>query len=414
MTRQLVLRVMLVILGAAAALAIYSIFSDSSEAWKLVFTAMTLAIQIGLTSPFLPADAGVRLDLFQRTMIGHFLLGGALVIASIWLSQQPIGRTVGELLFTWVFLGNAAAIVASVALRHRRGDERALALAENIAIIGSLAAFLIAVAVLVLPVAAGPEHAMPLGFIVLAGTVMAAMSSFGLRGASTNRFMPASPATANDRAIAWTGLGASAGWTMLAALEWTGSMRTSARMVSAAGVTSDLWFASIACASVAVPCGIACVLGLVRVAGPLRWVGRLAIVSAACLGGLNAWLAVESIFRSYAWNDELLVRINGALVVASVVTLIAALVIVRMQRGRPIAAQPIEHLDWTCPRCAVKSHIAPGAHGCTTCGLFVSIAIRDDRCPKCGYDLRAQPHDAAHCPECGRARQCTGFAAGTA
>ena len=80
MSRQIVLRLMLVILGIAAALAIYSIFQSSETSWRIVGTAFTLAVTIGLIVPFVPADAGQRVDLLQRTVIGHWTLGGGLVI----------------------------------------------------------------------------------------------------------------------------------------------------------------------------------------------------------------------------------------------------------------------------------------------------------------------------------------------
>jgi hypothetical protein len=169
------------------------------------------------------------------------------------------------------------------------------------------------------------------------------------------------------------------------------------------------WTFAYACASVSVPCGVACVLGTSRVTGSLVWIGRVAIACTAALGALNAYIAIDSFRSTGDWGAIFTSRVNGALAVSSMAAVIASLIVMRFHRGRSIEDGPIEQFDWCCPRCAVKSQIEPGNHTCATCGLFVSIALRDDRCPKCGYDLHAHALDARNCPECGRARQVTPF-----
>ena len=108
MIRQIVLRAMLVMLGLATFLAMYSIFDGSDTSWRLVGTALIVAIQIGLATQFLPSEASARTDLLQRTLIGHIALGGSLIIASLWLRQT----IVRDVLMMWIFAGNASLIVA--------------------------------------------------------------------------------------------------------------------------------------------------------------------------------------------------------------------------------------------------------------------------------------------------------------
>ena len=411
MSRQIVLRTMLVVLGIATALSIYSIFAGSDVSWRIVGTAFTLAVAIGLIVPCVPGDAGQRTDMLQRTLIGHWLFGGTLVGGAIWFDMGLSPFWTREWLWIWMWLGNPAILVAALAMRHRRKQERALARAETIAIVGAMASAAAGLAIGTLTGARGIESSMGLGFTLLCGTVMMAMSAFGLRTPSTDRFSRMPDRSKAGAAIGLVGVAAAGVWCVLCAVEVIESS-----LVAVGGAfnppfeaTSTRWLICIAAASVSVPCGIASVLGISRIQGPLRWIGRFAIASAACLGGLNAFQALASIGSFQVWQDPLVRQLNGALVVSSAAALVASLVVMRINRGRIIADEPINRLDWTCPRCALKSQIAPGNHTCASCGLFASIMLRDDRCPKCGYDLHAQPADAPHCPECGRERQTTGL-----
>jgi predicted amidophosphoribosyltransferase len=48
-----------------------------------------------------------------------------------------------------------------------------------------------------------------------------------------------------------------------------------------------------------------------------------------------------------------------------------------------------------------------GESACASCGLVLLLAVRDDLCPACKYDLRGQANGP--CPECGRLRQMPGL-----
>ena len=410
MSRQIVLRAMLVVLGIAAVLSIYSIFAGSAVSWRIVGTAFTLAVAIGLVVPCVPGDAGQRTDLLQRTLIAHWLLGATLVVGAIWVDTGVSPLWTLEWLWVWLSLGNPAILVATLAMRHRRRQERALARAEWIAIVGALASVAAGFATAAVSGGRGIELSLALGFLLLGGTVMMAMSAFALRAPSTDRFSPIPDRTRAGPLVGLVGVATAALWCALGVIDVIDDIRAATGGFNQPfQPASTRWLVCIAAASVSIPCGIASVLGIARIQGPLRWIGRFAIASAACLGALNAYQALASIGSFEVWQDPFLRQVNIALVVSSAAALVASLVVMRINRGRVIADEPINSLDWACPRCALKSQIAPGDHTCAACGLFVSIMLRDDRCPKCGYDLHAQPADAPHCPECGRERQTTGL-----
>lgn len=408
MIRQIFLRAMLVILGIAAVLGIYAVLTGSDISWRIVGSAVTLAMQFGFMLPFLPADARGRTDLLQRAVIGHLSLGGALIIATIWLHDQPsVGRTFSESMMLWIFLGNPALLVAMPALRHRRGGDRALARAEIVAIVGSAISFGTALAALLLPVGVRLDESFALGFVLLGGAALTAMCAIGIRAPSTDRFAPLPSPTLFDRSIASAGALAAAGATICGLLGVLQGILAAPIGFAPPPTPSGFWTASTVLASAAVPCGTACVLGLSRVQGASRWIGRIAILCTVCLGALIAFMAIESHRDRDPWGDVFLARLNGALAIASGAAIFASLIVMRVQRGRRFEDDPIDRISWACPRCATKSQIEPGHHTCSSCGLSVSIALRDDRCPKCGYDLHGQPLDARNCPECGRERQIT-------
>jgi hypothetical protein len=401
MLRQLALRLMLATLGIAALLAIYAIFDGSQTTWNIVGTSFVLALTIGLMLPCIPRESIARSDLFDRAMIGHLALGGALSIAAIWTQWGGASSTVERLFVLWLFFENPAVIVAVPALRHRRNEDRSLARAETIAFVG--AGLSVAVAMASACISTGPldESAFAAGYSILGGTVVAALSAIGLRAPSSDRFTPPPPPARTDRALGALGLiGAvvATAFALVAVVEDASTTR-------AMGGVDRFWYASLACASLAVPAAVACVLGLSRARGWMRMIHYVALGATAILGAINAYEATHMLAVGRGWNDPFLERLNLALVVAATASFLASLIVIRINRGHRIASDSIELLAWTCPRCATRSRIAPGEHCCGVCGLAATITLRDDRCPACGYDLRAQPPGVRECPECGRARQ---------
>ncbi len=413
MTRRLLFRILLTALAASAVLGVTAIFADSSTTWRLLGTAMTVAFAALLMVPFAPGESAGRLDIFRRTMIAYLGVSGAIVVALIWDLPLISGVAVEWPAFIWFYLGLCALIVAIPALRHRRLDDRSLALAERIAIWGAIGSVALAfVAMAVLPgVQSGFEASLSLGFIVLGGVVMAAASATGLRAPSTDRFAPLVAATAVDRAAGWIGLAAAVGWTLLAVIARIDDHFALVAAIGAGGPyqrqTSLLWPVAIPLATIGLACGIGCVLGLSRVRSPLRFLRHAAVATTIALGVLWTYASWRATFTIDAYDpfNRLLGQLTGALLIVDISALASGLILMRLHRAPRVGSDPIESLDWTCPRCATKATIGLGEHRCTACALAVRIQLRDDRCPACGYDLHAQPAEAPQCPECGRLRQ---------
>jgi hypothetical protein len=413
MTRRLLFRILLTALAASAVLGVTAIFADSSTTWHLLGTAVTVAFAALLMVPFAPGESAGRLDIFRRTMIAYLGVSGAIVVALIWDLPLISGVAVEWPAFVWFYLGLCALIVAIPALRHRRLDDRSLALAERVAIWGAIGSVALAFAAMaVLPaVQSGFEASLSLGFIVLGGVVMAAASATGLRAPSTDRFAPLVAATAVDRAAGWIGLAAATGWTLLALVARIDDHFALSAAIGTGGPyqrqTSLLWPAAIALATIGLACGIGCVLGLSRVRSPLRFLRHAAVATTIALGVLWTYASWRATFTIDAYDpfNRLLGQLTGALLIVDISALASGLILMRLARAPRIASDPIDSLAWTCPRCATKADIAIGEHVCTGCALAVQISFRDDRCPACGYDLHAQPAEAPQCPECGRLRQ---------
>jgi len=413
MTRRLLFRILLTALAASAVLGVTAIFADSSTTWHLLGTAMTVAFAALLMVPFAPGESAGRLDIFRRTMIAYLGVSGAIVVALIWDLPLISGVAVEWPAFVWFYLGLCALIVAIPALRHRRLDDRSLSLAERVAIWGAIGSVAVAfVAMAVLPrVQWGFEASLSLGFIVLGGVVMAAASATGLRAPSTDRFTPLVAATAVDRAAGWIGLAAASGWTLLALVARIDDHFALVAAIGTGGPyqrqTSLLWPAAIALATIGLACGIGCVLGLSRVRSPLRFLRHAAVATTIALGVLWTYASWRATFTIDAYDpfNRLLGQLTGALLIVDISALASGLILMRLHRAPRVGSDPIESLDWTCPRCATKATIGLGEHRCTACALAVRIQLRDDRCPACGYDLHAQPAEAPQCPECGRLRQ---------
>jgi hypothetical protein len=414
MTRRLLFRILLTALAASAVLGVTAIFASSNTTWRLLGTAMTVVFAALFMVPFVPGESAGRLDIFRRTMIAYLGVSAAIVVALIWSVPLIPGVSLEWPAFIWFYLGLCALIVAIPALRHRRLDDRSLSLAERIAIWGAMGSVALAfVAMAVLPgVQSDFETSLSLGFIVLGGVVMAAASATGLRTPSTDRFAPLVAATAVDRAAGWIGLAGAIGWTLLAAAARIDDHYALAAAIGAGGPyqrqTSPLWPIAIPLATIGLACGIGCILGLSRVRSPLRFLRHAAVATTIALGVLWTYASWRTTFVTSAQFDpfdRLLWQLSSALLIVDISALASGLILMRLHRAPGVGSDPIESLDWTCPRCATKATIGLGEHRCTGCALAVRIQLRDDRCPACGYDLHAQPPEAPQCPECGRVRQ---------
>lgn len=408
LTRSLVLKSMLVALAASALLGLAAIFLDSALANRILQTAVLIAVASALMIPAAARDASTRIDLYQRVHLGYIVIATLLLMMVIWSGGMGSNLLEG-LIVTWFALGIPAYLVATPALFHRRRDDRALALAESIAIWGAFVVLLGTCAAWIFGSAipsSSPMYSMnsawnsyeyynSIGFIMLAATVAAATSAVGWRAASTSRFNATPAPSALDRRLAPIGIGCAACAGILGGIAViTGNNFRPA---------SEWWPATVLFGALATAIGVWNLLGLSRCASALRFLRHLASTSVLALG----------LILTYAlWLDmprgplsEFMGQLVLAFAVVASTSIIGALILMRIHRGRAFDADPITSIEWKCPRCSVQSAIALGESSCAGCGLAVLIDFRDDRCPGCGYNLSGMPASSMKCAECGRARQ---------
>ncbi len=388
---------MLVALAASALLGLAAIFLDSALANRILQTAVLIAVASALMIPAAARDASTRIDLYQRFHLGYIIIATLLLMMVIWLSFASIQMWQG-LIVNWFALGIPAYLVATPALFHRRREDRALALAESIAIWGALVVLLGTCAAFMIGSTTwnSSSDSLLIGCIMLAATVAAATSAVGWRAASTSRFNATPAPSALDRRLAPIGIGCAA---------CAGILGGIAVIITrpVANSPSQWWTATVLLGALATAIGVWNLLGLSRCASALRFLRHLASTSVLALG----------LILTYAlWLDtprgplsEFMGQLMLAFVVVASTSIIGALILMRIHRGRAFDADPITSIEWKCPRCSVQSTIALGESSCAGCGLAVLIDFRDDRCPGCGYNLSGMPASSTNCAECGRARQ---------
>lgn len=407
------LKVVLVALAAAVVLAITGIFGESEQIWRFLSTAVALGIASALSIPFMPGERSGRSTTFGRFCVGYLAIGTSAFIAMLWLERGTLQLPVDleQAFFAWLYLGLPALLAAVPALRRRSLDDRSLELAERLSIGGSiLAASVGTIGVLVSRPGFFTNWPIEVGFVLLAASIASSSAAVGLRRPSEVRFGAAPDATSLDRRLAPIGIGSAALYALASVVAiLLGRGRTF-------GATPDpnldlAW--AVACVPLAPMTSIATwnLTGLARIESPLRYTRHLATASSAACGIV---VAVDRLDRALGSGIEPILgrsfagQLTATFAIVAGASLLAALVLMRMHRARPIAADPIRSLDWRCPRCERRAEIALGEHSCAGCGLAVLIDVRDDRCPKCGYDLRGLPSGSCPCPECGRSRQTPG------
>ena len=410
LTRSLVLKSMLVALAASALLGLAAIFLDSALANRILQTAVLIAVASALMIPAAARNASTGIDLYQRVHLGYIVIATLLLMMVIWSGGMGSNLLEG-LIVTWFALGIPAYLVATPALFHRRRDDRALALAESIAIWGAFVVLLGTCAAWIFGSAipsSSPMYSMnsawnsyeyynSIGFIMLAATVAAATSAVGWRAASTSRFNATPAPSALDRRLAPIGIGCAACAGILGGI----AVITTRLDANSA---SEWWPATVLFGALATAIGVWNLLGLSRCASALRFLRHLASTSVLALGLILTY-ALWLDTTQWGIHSEFMGQLMLAFAVVASTSIIGALILMRIHRGRAFDADPITSIEWKCPRCSVQSAIALGESSCAGCGLAVLIDFRDDRCPGCGYNLSGMPASSMKCAECGRARQ---------
>ncbi|MFZ9880142.1 MAG: zinc ribbon domain-containing protein [Phycisphaerales bacterium] len=396
--RTIVLRTLLTMLLLAATLGVMSIFSATDLAGRAAASAVVLAVASALSLQWTPKDAASRIDMLRGCAIGYLAIASVLAIGAIW---ESVGDRIAQLMLFWLVNGVAALALATPALQQRRSTDRSLELAERISIYGSMLAVAVGFATATVATAGGGPR-IELAYLwcvaIACGAGVAAAAATGMRGIATTRRPLFAPPKSRDRKLGVIGIAASVLAVIAFMLAALASVRRdpSERFVQL----------GLACTMLAAPIGVWNFFGLVRAGLELSILRPLSVMLVAVFVGL--WTAMA--FREDGIDpsrDAMFGRLALACGILTFTSLLTAAIMFRLRRAKPIALDPIETFVWKCPRCSAESEfvVATGRVSCASCGLGARVALCDDRCPACSYDLRGLPADATNCPECGRERQ---------
>jgi hypothetical protein len=155
-------------------------------------------------------------------------------------------------------------------------------------------------------------------------------------------------------------------------------------------------FAVIASVAVFVP--VAIVLLLVPVKPGQAWLVRATIVAAA-VTAIFTDLAI--VFDDVNAIEDLTARVAGAAGILAACGALALGVLARLNRklGHTPVLSEIRQLTLVCPGCESKQTLPVGDASCGRCGLIIHTRIEEPRCPRCDYLLYMLT--SANCPECG-------------
>ncbi|UCD29928.1 MAG: hypothetical protein JSV03_05485 [Planctomycetota bacterium] len=150
------------------------------------------------------------------------------------------------------------------------------------------------------------------------------------------------------------------------------------------------------CAVIAFSFAHNCFLGRVPVMPALGWLFKLAIASLWMMAAVITYMIVGE-----EYDEDLLVRIAGAVGVLDSVATIALVIMTKVKQVEKIQGleSSAAQIKLFCPRCTIQQVVVAGASKCSGCGLKFRIEIEEPRCTKCGYLLWQLPE--RRCPECG-------------
>jgi len=395
LTRKLLLRAVLAGVALSAALGVFAIFAQTALAGQLVGSAITLVLACAFIVPVTPRESGERTDPIAILYMAYFAIAAVLILAATWDLAPP--GSLDEVVPLWIFLGIPAMLLVIGALRSRLRGNPPLAASEGIAAWG--AAGSLGISMFLSGSSAGTlgrDGVYAFGYILLASVLVAALAATALRRPAPHALAGPPPALPLERRLAW----AAFALVLLATLVSYGQLASR----GASSRPETLWPIATLFATIAIPIAIWNYFGLAHQNLALRAM-RITAAATTFVAGACAtyalWLDGDSDGRGPSFSGQVAL----AATIVAIASTLAGLVALRIARMHAASADPIAHLEWKCPRCRTPASAAPGEHCCERCGLTTILAFRDDRCPGCGYDLRAQPPDSPQCPECGRDRQ---------
>jgi hypothetical protein len=399
-----------VALATSAVAGVASVFMrQGSMAGRTAGTALVVLLGAICLMPLSRPSSDGRTSALEILWSGFVCIGAMLTVALIWQVMPP-GSPRDLLLamdLAWIGYGVATSMVLMPALRRRSTPSgTAYPAASRVAVIGAGTCFLAAVSTHVTLESLGSNRTefVPLAFFIsiLALVLVAAnLVSFPVpRSADRAGFIDQIAGTIGATAgvIAW------AGWMCIAVvstnlLEPPSSGALPARPDLIAGLLPP----SLALAGIAISGALWCALRAVRFRG---WASAMPAITAGLTLTLTAILTLAAVQQELR---DTLQRTAIALGILDATALVTVVLVLRARRSSPDTedfVKPIEGMPMKCPRCSAPRLAPLGESACASCGLVLMLAVRDDRCPACRYDLRgnAEPR----CPECGRLRQLPG------
>ncbi len=402
-------------LATSAVAGVASVFMQrGSMAGRTAWTALIVLVASVCLLPLSRPSSDGRISALEVLWGGFIGVGAALTLGLVWnvLPPGPPRDLLLTATLSWVGFGTPTAMILLPALR-RRTTPSALSYpaSSGVAVLGAGACFLLAVGAMVAMEQAGSNRTefVPFGFIISILSVV--LASANLVSFSLPRLMDR--AARIDRIAGTLGVLATLGgwgtWMSVAALS------TNLLEVASAGsqpareaLMQRFLTPAVACTGLAISGALWCALRAVRFRG---WSVVLPPTTAAVTLALTSLLTVASIHNGL---PDFATRITIALAIIDASALVTVVLVLRARRSSPDTedfVQPIEGLPMKCPRCSAPRVATLGESACGSCGLVLLLAVRDDVCPACKYDLRGQMHGP--CPECGRLRQMPGLVSAT-
>ena len=399
-----------VALATSAVAGVASVFMrQGSMAGRTAGTALVVLLGAICLMPLSRPSGDGRTSALEILWSGFVCIGAALTMGVIW-SVMPAG-TPRDLLLTidlaWIGYGVPTSMVLMPVLRRRATPSRiSYPASSRVAVLGAGACFLAAVSTHVTMEWVGSNRTefVPLAFLIsiLAMVLTAAnLVSFRVPRAADR-------AGSIDRVVGTIGAIACtmgwAGWMCIAVittnlLEPSSSGWLPARPHLIAGYLPP----SLGLTGVALSGALWCALRAVRFRG---WASAMPAITA----GLTLTLAgILTLAAAEQGLQDTLRRIAIAIGILDATALVTVVLVLRARRSSPDTEDFVKHIDGLplkCPRCSAPRLATLGESACASCGLVLLLAVRDDQCPACRYDLRgnAEPR----CPECGRLRQLPG------
>jgi hypothetical protein len=127
----------------------------------------------------------------------------------------------------------------------------------------------------------------------------------------------------------------------------------------------------------------------------LRVVTSLGVFAAAASVATTAWAKAHD----KEWN--VLDKSTAAAGIVACCGTLSLLVLARFNRGldRKPMLTLIKEMTLVCPGCRSHETVSLGESSCSSCGLLLSVGVKEPHCPRCDYLLYM--HKGARCPECG-------------